>query len=561
MKKCKNLVAIHMDTLSHFALWQFRVELDPVWRLMNKSMYFRRCHVAGSATPFALSSLSFGSVAPFDAVDSEKWIDDHATTNTRGLFQILRDDLGYDTTCIMAHNLPNPLPIQNYVPGVDRMLAESFLTERNPALDVMAASVASGRPFGLFLMNCCDMTLRHYQKFDFGDTTGTIEQIRWMVRLSAKVVENAVAGLNELGVLDDTLVVLYGDHGFPLYHHLPESRFDEGCLLVPECVWVPLMLFNSSMGIGITDNLASLEDLRNTILGQLSEEEAANSEVPSFPSVDLARTSREFVFSQNKNALQNDRARKNETLKAYSVTDGSYRLIVKAAHPGADEGGMSLYMDQSDYGNRFNILQLLELKDDGQVVGVNPSMLSKRKSIFFFDFNIRSLLKISEHYNRLWTALKRYVHDKEEFALAKKDAPPHTFPQRSFTFVEHPVPQSGLGVYHIVKRNRPILIFGAAERGRDAAGLFLHFKGRVVGFMDNTPELQGKTIDELPVFAPAEASEKYPNALAIISVVGVDSYHAMTSQCRGLAMESYCLYKDIFAMPMYQGPGKWIMME
>lgn len=98
-------------------------------------------------------------------------------------------------------------------------------------------------------------------------------------------------------------------------------------------------------------------------------------------------------------------------------------------------------------------------------------------------------------------------------------------------------------------QNKTVVVFGAAAIGRFVHALLENKEqGKVSAFCDNDSALHGSIVQGVLVCSPAEALEKYPEAVFIVS--GTKSAGAMKEQLQQIAGRDICTYEYVPEMDM-----------
>jgi FkbM family methyltransferase len=73
--------------------------------------------------------------------------------------------------------------------------------------------------------------------------------------------------------------------------------------------------------------------------------------------------------------------------------------------------------------------------------------------------------------------------------------------------------------------SRPLVLFGAGNLGRRTAVKLASLGVNVVAFADNAPKAWGRVSEGLPVFSPADAVARFPDAAFVVTVWGAGHSH------------------------------------
>lgn len=561
----KNLFFIHLDSLSNSLFCQYSAELPTVWRLKNEGMYFTSCYAAGASTIFAPNGASWGTVAGLDGFPGYDEADNRPRVNGPGLFEILAQYHGYYTmTVSFYHAQDGALAFyRNNVPGCHRYLHYQDPVPHDNSLRE-AFLEAGERPIAAYCGVTFDLVhdLMKVAMMESRDDPAGVQ--REIMGRCDQAVANIFACLDEFGRRDDTISILFGDHGICFYsREFNNSEDQAGIYVEAERSWVPLIVHNSNLGAGMTADVASLDDLRATGWGLLFPDEPLPDNGMIHAGVDLSRTKREFAFTQNKYALQNERARFSETSKAYAITDGKYRLTVSTPDPARGTGGLELYIDQSDPCNLADLMELFVLDEGGAVVDYDPGFLCRVDGLYFFSiFNPSALLWLGKRIDEMRDRLRVYVREKEEAAIKTPGAHPYRFAEEAFSISASMLRKRnkfgaerahGKGMRWLAGLGRPLILFGAGDFGRKTLPMLRHFGVEVLAFVDNNSSLWGQNIDGINVYSPAKAPT-CGNALVIGCLRNANTNAEAATQCRELGMEYLSWAGDVFGLMLGQ-PG------
>lgn len=374
---------------------------------------------------------------------------------------------------------------------------------------------------------------------------------RDIMRHRDRVFSETYSRLANAGHCEETMFVFLGDHGVS-----PIARdISVGVAAGRSCSWVPFFIYNSPLGVGVTDRLISLDDFPRTIMGLLFPDWEWRYPAPPFSGVDAVRNRRDFAFVQNKFTLQNEKARPFETKKSYAVTDGAYYLTATSFDrtPGS-ESAMELRVNRNLSDNDIDLLEILELDAKGNVVDIDFTLIARQSSPWFCTvYNPESLIGTIERYQTLRARLKEYVEEKERLALEKtKSAAKYTFPRESFAHSAAGLRKEnfpdrrrvGKGVKWLVDMDRTLLLYGAGPFGGQVLKILRYFGGVVAGFMDSSSALHGTEAEGLRVYAPSEAVEAYPDAVVLTCLRTGENEKTAADVCGNIGLEHYSYALD-----------------
>ncbi|MDR1535486.1 MAG: sulfatase-like hydrolase/transferase, partial [Planctomycetota bacterium] len=366
MEKPKNLIVIHLESISRTNLWQYRNDLGTVWRLMSRSLQFNRFFSSATSTVMAYTDLSYGDSSLFDSCPvfpltkrypknkeafSELWVECLARgyrvfNFSSSPYHKRVEDAGKFGAAVNNPDIP-------------------VLCEK--ALGRMAAAKREGWRFYAYFWD--DSSHLAYPSPIKDRAEGVAGRLRRAYALIDASLNRLLSGLVELGLWDETVVIGFGDHGDEAWSHGLNRGYCHCLVPYASLAWTPMFIFDPGrFPPAITGQLASMVDLKATALGLLFPDQPSQFPRTPFSGLDLFRERREFAFSQNMFALQREYSDPERgMIKGYAATDGDYRLVVSSGGRKPEEGGMELYCDQADPANSLNLLKFFRLDREGGI--------------------------------------------------------------------------------------------------------------------------------------------------------------------------------------------------
>lgn len=192
--------------------------------------------------------------------------------------------------------------------------------------------------------------------------------------------------------LEDTIVILYGDHGDEFWGKRFHSGLVHAIEPYAELIHTPLWIWGKSVKCGESERLISTVEIKKVIINLLSDE-ADN--------IEQLFDKRKYVFARNEYAAQP--CRTESFNKSYSITDGMFLLIVSGL-------GLEMYNMEMDPGCKCNYLTWFELKDG--YLEFEKSILQGRRYHFVNFMNQREIVLIRQKFYRLKKLLYLYVYDR-----------------------------------------------------------------------------------------------------------------------------------------------------
>lgn len=438
----KNLILIHLESISNTILWQYRIELGTVWRLMQQSFVYNHFYATSTSTDSVLEELFKGCSDFFDGVSlyrdrynpENPWVQNKRQDNTLDTMASLS---GYDLFFPTEHYLSPPLSVNSLMLdyNINNLLAAS--AER------MAKAKAAGRP----ILIAFRMVVSH-MAYDDGEkiqaTTFSDRFRRGYVQLD-RAINQFLSIIIQLGMWDDSIIVCYGDHGDELWSHGVNKGYCHAIQPYASLNWVPLFIHESNRPPGSSNRLVSTIDLRESLLKMLSpgfdptqyQWPETREPFPPFrqtpyDGIDAFNERRELAFGQNLFALQLEYTDLERGLtKGYSVTDGTYRVVVSSGGSNPKNGGLEFYCDPVDPANTRNLLDFFTLDANGDIRKFSPPAEATDRA-FAQVFNERAVASLRDVYHRLKKNLYEFVRDKERRGSEFNPGPKHVMPESVF---------------------------------------------------------------------------------------------------------------------------------
>jgi len=213
-----------------------------------------------------------------------------------------------------------------------------------------------------------------------------------------RIVRDVYCYLETTKLLENTLLVFYGDHGDDLFTHSFNSGMCHGTDPYYEMVHCPFFLFDVSANKENIDRyeLITTEDCKNIIFSKLG--------------MVTTTYQHDYVFSQNLFANQ---AQSLVMCKSFMVFDGEYILLVSRF-------GLEMYDCRIDASNHNNLLSFFTLTNDG-TLNINNVLFSRAYPHFNKCYTELYLQEIQNRFRKLQPALIDWVDNKYSLIVNKKN--------------------------------------------------------------------------------------------------------------------------------------------
>jgi len=252
----------------------------------------------------------------------------------------------------------------------------------------------SGHPFALYVWD-----LRSHMVYvDSTKIQGknAIERIRLGYSCLDDTVAQVLQVLVRKRLLENTIVVGFGDHGDELWTHALNDGFCHANEPYTNLISTPAFIYDRDQTPHTRNELASLIDLKSTCLGLLGLEDPNEFECAG---INLFRDENKFVYSQNLFANQKPMNSYKRLVKSYSATNYDYHLIVS-------EHGTEMYAYRLDPTNHSNLLSFFEMDNKGEIHFINRGATHAHFHHFFSNDQINH---IKNNYYVLSKALVKRV--------------------------------------------------------------------------------------------------------------------------------------------------------
>lgn len=411
----KNLLVIHLESVSWQQINAFPEAFPNLLRVTGSSQRFNWFISSATSTQMAMAATLYGSDYELDANTSLANIE--FADNNPSLFNLLKK-AGYTTqfSALNArHSDEKPLltGFANSLPSV--RAADNFselLADMNQLFDC--------QPFALYFWN---MTTHVEQLSALNlNEEGLDGQIEQALAEADRVLGELFETLKNRGLLDNTTIVMFGDHGDDYWTHGFQGGLLHATAPYLPIVHTPLFICDPSLKPLVNNKMASSIDLLPTCIHLLGLE--ADLEF-RHAGKNLLKGVRDIAFSQNLLGNQPDFALQ-QPAKFFSVTDSSYHLMVSRE-------GLEFFNHRLDPTNHCNLLQFFDMGTEGEIVFRNSAAMHPHFRAAL-QFNPQAISHIQARFEYLRKSLMNHVLEKSRYVQSVSDWPYRIFdPQVFFT--------------------------------------------------------------------------------------------------------------------------------
>lgn len=412
----KNLLILHLESISRHSLAMFEGSFPNIRSLMRDAVVFENFFSSATSTLMAITYLFHGNDFEFDA--SREFDSMRPAQNTRNLFSILRDH-GYDTRFISLNGFDSHRNMR-FASWPDD-LPPLWATNDFPTLFRRFDELTDAAPFAIYAW---DLITHIEHSLALAPASGSLtDQLRRACSVADEAVGEMIAMLERKGLLENTTIVIYGDHGDDYWTHGFKGGMVHAIEPYTQLTWTPLAILDPSLTPGTNTSLASTIDIAPTCLSLLGID--APGEFPHC-GLNLLTHRQEIVFSQNLTANQPDN-RGTGLLKAFSATDDTYVLL-------ASSRGLEMFAYRLDPGNHCNLLQFFDIGQDGEL-----ALRERPDAAAHFEAaltnNPRAVASISERFRVLREALSARIAAKRAYIEASGVEPAFALQPRCLSIV------------------------------------------------------------------------------------------------------------------------------
>lgn len=428
----KNIVFIHLESVSQMAFWQYSAEIPTLFRLMQRSASFSNFFASSTSSVMSFGDLLFGDSSKLDHFETFPKDRSGLAPGEPNLFAALFDEgyrvrgVQYGSFCVgdAPNNFWGIWPER--CGQFDWQNDYGRLCEANAAF--LHQSKREGAPFALYFWNM-NTHLRDADPRKAANLSYD-ERFREGYRLLDASVKDLLDTLMELELLGETIVVVLGDHGDDLWRHGVYRGRSHIIDPYADVCWCPFFIHNNDVGILASPQLVSMVDVAPTLLHMLGLPPMRKTSI--FSGINIFKETRFLAFSQSMFALQKERSDRIRALtKSYAVTNGDFRVMVSSPADVDDTGGVEFFLEQWDFGDTRNLLDFCRLGPNGELVGFGAA--DGVHPHFCFTFNQRQTQNMAAQYAVLLRNLHGFVRQKETLALQNfKGGHAHTFPEEHF---------------------------------------------------------------------------------------------------------------------------------
>lgn len=397
----KNLLFIHLESISWQTLNAFPESFPNLFRFMPGARRFRSYFSSATSTQMVLAFLLHGNDFELDASPR---LAPPAANNPSLLSTLEAEGYGAAFLCVSAFNVGPMLP------NLAQSLPAIWTTDDFAALLAKFEAAIAPGPFAVYVWNLVTH-IEHAMAFEsFSESADDL--LSGVCAVADRILGALLELLERRGLLDQTTVVVFGDHGDDFWTHGFKRGLMHGVEPYTHITHAPLLIRDADLPAGDDYRLASTIDIAPTCLDL-----AKLSATLAFPESGVSLASgpgRSACLSQNFTANQPDSPAR-DLRKAFAICDGSYALM-------ATSRGLELFNHKLDPTNHCNLLHLFDMADGELVLNVPGDRTAPHFAMVlqYMDGGERA---IPRRFKKLQHELKRQVANKDRYVRERARPP------------------------------------------------------------------------------------------------------------------------------------------
>jgi len=332
----KNLVLVHLESLNYALFMRFPELFPTLHQLKNKGQFYNHYFTTATSTLMVIGDIVYGGKEQYEVCSSLDYIPRTFFYN-KSIFDDLKER-GYNTGLFV------------YPDGGDRESAEmrhiaGFNNEMvlKPRYDEFMEAIdelVTNEPFAIMACNyISNLSFNRYADCD--DVLDGTDRWKRGYQYLDRYVQDIIDILERKQQLDNTCIILYGDHGDDYWGHGMHGGLTHATEPYATLIHTPLIVLDKGIKAGLNENIICATDLKTFIENRLEFHK-------------WKEIKNEYIIARSSYAAQP--VRKDTFNKAYSITDGKFLLLVST-------NGLELYDIEMDFQCDFNFLQLFVIEE------------------------------------------------------------------------------------------------------------------------------------------------------------------------------------------------------
>lgn len=366
----RNLLLVHLESLNYTTYRTNRHLFPTLWEWEKRSLSFTKYFSTATSTLMVVSDMVYGGMLQYELCDTMiSGVDRYCYQSS------FLDDLKREGYRVKAINYPITSASdvgkanERHFTGYDVEMEGTETYE--PYLQALDEALTVDAPFAVLACNYIG-NIGYYRYMEYVGEKSGFEFWESSCVQRDRCVKDLMNILERKGLLENTTILFYGDHGDDICahgrHHGLLHVFEPYASLIHTPFWI----YDSRLAPGEMDTLLDVTDIRPLIGKLLQSEVGADGRLRP---EDWGLPYRKYSMARNGYAAQ--KVRERSFHKGYSLTDGTFLFM-------AGDRGMELFHIWMDEGCQHNLLDYFDYKNG--VLSLNESAYNSMK------YHIKSIL-------------------------------------------------------------------------------------------------------------------------------------------------------------------------
>lgn len=371
----KNLLLLHLESLN-LLNYKMNSDLFPTVKALEKQcIVFDKYYSTATSTLMVIGDLLYGGMKQYEGCDSLAAIPKEYCYAS-SLFDDLKEQ-GYHTGIyIYPEGGDRESAEQRHIAGFQNQM--ELIREYSRYVNAFD-NIMECRPFALMACNYIS-NLSYASYVDIGKYEMDTDHWEAGYRCMDRCCKDLLKLLKDKNLMDDTVIVLYGDHGDDYWGHGAHNGLAHAIEPNSLLIHTPLMIWDGihREASEHDQRMIQTSDLREMIMTLLKGESIEEL------------LHRQYAISRNEYAAQPVRAESFN--KAYSVTEGRYLLMVSSK-------GLEMYDTKMDPACQNNLLRFFLYE--------NGILKSNEENVKMFQF----------HFSYFWNSREQRILRQKFYEL------------------------------------------------------------------------------------------------------------------------------------------------
>lgn len=399
----RNLVFIHLESLNR-VIYQTNKRLFPnLDKWERKSVSFSRYFSTATSTLMVVSDMAYGGMLQNEPCDSmisglKKYCYESS----------LLDDLqkkGYqvhvaDYPAIRSSNVGSCN--ERHFIGHEVTMKE--LQSSEECVEFLDHAMNVEKPFVLWLCNFVG-NVTYYRYLERQESQTGMDLWENSYISMDRYVGELLCMLETKGLVENTTIVFYGDHGADFFSHGRHLGLLHAIEPYAALIHTPFWIYDTRLEAEETDSLIDTTDIRSIVEALMNLPDQVDEKLKL---EEVSKTGKSYSIARNCYAAQ--RLREQSLHKGYSITDGKFLLL-------AGDQGMELYHMDMDAACQHNLLDYFDF--DGESLSLNKRSYNRMKFHIKAVIDQAALLRIEQLFGEFREQLMKCTDQLYQYAECK----------------------------------------------------------------------------------------------------------------------------------------------